>query len=119
VSRIILLLPRKRFTASVVQTQRGISFSISILSKKVVIMTRSREAMNNKETLGRMRVTFGTFLASVIVSKLTFGIVSIGQGLAQSESVLYIGIAVNSNDIGSELVVRIHQDGRETASHTD
>jgi hypothetical protein len=75
--------------------------------------------MNHEETIGWMGVTFGAFLAFIIVSKLTFGIVSAGSGPAQPEAALYLVVAIGCYAVGSGLVLRAHDDDpgglRETA----
>ena len=71
--------------------------------------------MNENETLGWMGVVFGALLAFVIVSKLTFGVVSTGLGPTTPEAVLYLVTAIGCYAVGSGLVLRAQDDDSETA----
>lgn len=72
--------------------------------------------MNQNETLGWMGVVFGALLAFVVVSKLTFGVVSAGLGPAAPEAVLYLVVAIGCYAVGSGLVLRAQADESEAGS---
>jgi len=74
--------------------------------------------MNQNETLGWMGVVFGALLAFVVVSKLTFGVLSTGLGPALPEAALYVVIAIGCYAVGSGLVLRA-QDGDSEATPRD